>query len=240
MRQIAALIALCAAACSGSQSADVNVSETFRPEDFVLMPCGIADAEAACALAIAGGKRVLFGTPAGIGRSLEAGDLRQLDAVMVFSLRSADLEGLDEVRNMSWRAGREAPLLVVGPEGTNTAVKALNHAFEQADALRIVDEGIPPGGYDAAILTSRELGFGNEAQVGFDTGDLMIAGRVQADGRVDYRISYAVDLVLSSCGVWLPDAESISFDFEAGLACETSDLPWPLSEHVMLFSLADG
>lgn len=159
------------AACSAPPAADAPAALQIAPQDFVLLPCGVDASENPCALAIAGGKRVLFGTPRGAADGLRPEDLGQLDAVLVFSLRAGDLEGLDEVRNASWQAGREAPLLVIGPRGIDDVATALNAAFEQADALHIVEEGAPPGGYDAAVLVSRA--YSGDGKV-FDTGDVVV------------------------------------------------------------------
>lgn len=159
------------AACGAPPAADAPATLQIAPQDFVLLPCGVDAAENPCALAIAGGKRVLFGTPRGAADGLRPEDLGQLDAVLVFSLRAGDLEGLDEVRNASWQAGREAPLLVIGPKGIDDVATALNAAFEQADALHIVEEGAPRGGYDAAVLISRA--YSGDGKV-FDTGDVVV------------------------------------------------------------------
>jgi len=141
-----------------------------RPDQFAVLPCGINQSRP-CALVVAGGKRLLFGTPAGIGQNLREDDLRQLDVAMVFSVRASDIEGLDEVRNASWQAGRKQPLLVIGPPGIDDVVSALNLAFEQADALYMVEYGSPAGGYDAALLISRSA---DPGQTVFDTGDLSV------------------------------------------------------------------
>jgi len=175
-------IAVCLAACGGPPAEDPPAALEIAPQDFVLLPCGVDSAEHPCALAIAGGKRVLFGTPRGAADGLRPEDLRQLDAVFVFSLRAGDLEGLDEVRNASWHAGRETPLLVVGPRGIDVVTTAINAAFEQADALRIVEQGSPPGGYDAAVLIPRAAS--GQSKV-FDTGDVVVDSTSYG-----YRMSY--------------------------------------------------
>ena len=164
-------IAACLAACGGPPVAEAPASLDIAPQDFVLLPCGVESPDHPCALAIAGGKRVLFGAPAGAIDGIRREDLSQLDAVIVFSLRAGDLEGLDEVRNASWKAGRQAPLLVIGPKGIETVATALNTAYEQADALFVVEEGAPPGGYDAALLISRA--YSGDGEV-FDTGDVVV------------------------------------------------------------------
>ena len=187
MRRAAVCLVLLLSACSEvsqrPDNADVN------PADFVLLPCEALNETAPCALAIIGGKRLLFGAPAGLGAALSPEDLRQLDGVFLFSLRATDIEGLDEVRNASWHAGRERPLNVTGPDGTQSLIAGLNLAFETADALRVVDDGIPKGGFDAAILTmmpSRD----DEDRIVFNTGDVVISAMPRADQAIKYTITY--------------------------------------------------
>lgn len=173
-------------ACGGSDSVGAN-EELIAPQDFALVPCGFKAAERPCALAVAGGKRLLFGGASGIAETLSDANLRQLDAVFLFSLRAVDLEGLDEIRNRSWRAGRERPLPVYGPVGTDRVISGLNLAYEQADALRIVDEGIPPGGFDAAILIAGEA---VSPDLMFDTGDVQVEHSRRADQSLTFDITY--------------------------------------------------
>ena len=214
-------------ACA-APATDVNSEHvTIAPRDFVLLPCGQAASDRPCALVAAGGKRVLFGAPAGVAAGLREAELRQLDAVILFSLRARDIEGLDEVRNESWRAGRDTPLLTIGPRGMLTVVDGLNAAFEQADALRIVEEGIPAGGYDAAILVGREAARG---LVVFDTGDVQVT-RLSNGYRIAYEGESAVDIEYCREG----RAESPPGDetkVALRVSCEEGDnaLPWPLSE----------
>lgn len=213
-------------ACTDSQPEPEQTLMVIAPQDFVLMPCGPARADRPCALVIAGGKRVLFGAPAGVSATLSPEDLRQLDAVIVFSLRAPDIEGLDEVRNASWQAGRDAPLLTIGPRGVLDTVAALNKAYEQADALRIVEQGIPPGGYDAAILLGRDAV--GVATV-FDTGDV----RIEPAGK-GYRVHYNREAVLDlqPCGAGDAGALDLIDESYVRVGCEgaASDLVWPVQQ----------
>lgn len=187
MRQGAFIsLALLLAACGGSESVGTS-NEVIAPQDFALLPCGLSAAERPCALAVAGGKRLLFGGASGIGETLSDADLRQLDAVFLFSLRAIDIEGLDEIRNHSWQAGRARPLPVYGPVGTDRVISGLNLAYEQADALRIVDEGIPPGGFDAAILIAGEPA---SPDLMFDTGDVQVQKSLRSDQSLIFDIVY--------------------------------------------------
>lgn len=212
-------------ACGGaSQPGSIAVSS----RDFVLLPCG-SEVPAPCTLAIAGGKRVLLGAPSGAEVMMSDDDLRQIDAVLLFSLRARDVEGLDTVRNRSWQAGRREPLLVIGPAGTAEFVDGLNTAFEVTDSLLIVDEGMPAGGFDAAVLAGTDLPLSGEWAVAFDTGDFRVQARDLGNGRVQARLFYQdqVDLV-GLCEAWLADVGS-SHDAELPLGCPDSDVStWPM------------
>lgn len=177
------------AACGGADRHGDWHDTIVRPDQFALLPCNV-DRAIPCTLVVAGGKRILFGAPAGAGQGMRTEDLRQLDAVMIFSLRAQEVEGLDEVRNLSWQAGRPEPLLVIGPPGLEEMVDALNKAFEQADALYVVEHGHPAGGYDAAILTARSAARGQRV---FDTGDLRV-DRIPSGFRIIYGAEQLAEL----------------------------------------------
>ncbi len=180
------------------QSESVQIS----PQDFVLLPCS-GDDDAPCALVMAGGKRLLFGAPAGISARLDRADILAIDAVFLFSLRYEDVEGLDEVRDRGWRSGRMDQLVVSGPEGVNGLLDGLNLAYEQSDALSFVEEGAPAGGFDAALLTLGAAVTGEKLI--FDTGDLKVRAIGSGTRRVTYRIGYLDvsetwhDVVLQPC-----------------------------------------
>ena len=217
------LIAL--AACDGARQ---QGSASVSSRDFVLLPCG-AQIAAPCTLAVAGGKRVLLGAPPGAAALMSDNDLRQIDAVLLFSLRASDVEGLDTVRNRSWRAGRREPLLVVGPAGTSDFVEGLNTAFETTDSLLIVDAGMPAGGFDAAVLMGQDLPLSGDWAVAFDTGDFRVQARDLGNGIVQTRLTYqdAVDLV-GVCDAWLAAVDP-SREAERPLGCPDSDVSaWPL------------
>lgn len=219
-----------AAGCRGEMPTALTAQPSIDPEDFALVPCGISGDGQACVLVAAGGKRVLFGAPAGISNGLLPDHLKQLDAVMLFSLTAQDIEGLDEVRNASWRAGRSAPLAVVGPEGTSTIVDALNLAFEQSDALRVVEEGIPPGGYDAAVLTAAELPAGQDLVV-YDTGDFRVEVTNGRATHITYTVNYGPALTLAPCGA---EANQSGVETTYTIACAGGAMVWPLTQIVFL------
>ncbi|MEO0607453.1 MAG: hypothetical protein AAFY82_04425 [Pseudomonadota bacterium] len=219
------------AACGGAPASPSAPSVQIAPQDFVVLPCGPLPADRLCALAVAGGKRVMFGAPAGAVRALSSDDLRLLDAVLIFSVRGRDIEGLDELRNESWRAGRSAPLLVIGPTGTEEVITALNKAFEQSDALRIVEEGIPPGGYDAAIMTAR---IGAPGQTVFNTGDVQVRA-----ARHGYDMIYndAALFQISSCDRTEPPTRPrADLQTHVRLGCEPdqADQVWPLTAPLII------
>ena len=214
--------ALLLSACGGAQEAD-NAELIIEPHQFVLLPCGAVAGDRPCTLASIGGKRILFGAPAGVTAAISPEDLKLLDAVMLFSLRAGDTNGLAEVRNQSWEAGRDAPLLVVGPSGVDAFVAGLNQAYEMADALRIVEDGIPSGGYDAALLRTISGG----QQTVFNTGDVVVM-RSSAGYSIDYL--EATKVWLSSCkGDAASDADySVLCDPQKGASV------WPLEQPVFV------
>ena len=71
---VAACCALLAA-CGGPPSEtaqDIDVA----PTDFALLPCGSGVDDQPCALVVVGGKRILFGAPAGVTTGLQEDDLK--------------------------------------------------------------------------------------------------------------------------------------------------------------------
>lgn len=194
-------------------------------QDFVVLPCGSTQSSAPCAMVVAGGKRILAGAPAGVVASLREVDLKQLDGVLIFSLHAENIEGLDEVRNRSWLLGRSQPLRVVGPTGLGDVVAGLNLTYEQADALFVVENGIPPGGYDAAILISVEAISGDLV---FDTGDLAIS-RTRQGFDVQYRGEYQLSLCANS-NVSIDGEPVAEGSMEIGCAARQ----WPLIEPVFV------
>lgn len=225
-----AAAALVLTSCSDRGGEGSVQSIDIRPDQFALLPCGDT-APHACTLAIAGGKRLLIGAPAGAAKSMRPDDLRLLDAVMIFSLAANDLEGLDEVRNASWHAGRSEPLRVIGPAGLEEVVTALNKAYEQADALFVVRNGIPPGGYDAAIITAVTARSG---QTVFDTGDLTVR-RIASGYDVEYADTGTVRL--QACprrGGTSPAQDPTLAVLSIGCAESENDLVWPLTKPVFV------
>lgn len=207
---LALSLALGCAAC-GDDGADASrVALTAQPQsfavassDFAVLPCSTRS-QAACALVYAGGKSLLFGAPAGVSLEVDAERLAALDSAFLFSMMPQDVEGLDEIRNRGWRAGRAGQLVVAGPEGTAGFLEAMNLAFEQPDALSFVEERAPRGGFVAALLQPG-VEVVTQAQA-FDTGDLKVSAIAGANSYVTYRIEYRDlggawhDLVLAPCG----------------------------------------
>ncbi len=228
------LMGLCLlAGCGSPDVRPVESSPTINPADFALLPCAPEGSETRCALAIAGGKRILFGAPAGISHRLAKEELSRLDAVILFSLGADDLEGLDEVRNASWRAGREVPLLVAGPQGTIEMAAAINLAFEAADARRIVEEGVPPGGYDAAILVGRDAD--RDGGAVFDTGDVIVSGAsdwaIGLPGAVSLKYGDSVELIFGECNSDQTIPDNV---LRMGCTASRPDLVWPLTGPVFV------
>lgn len=224
-----AFVGLTACGAQGHQGSRTITVEDIRSTDYALLPCSASTKEAPCLLVIAGGKRLLFGTPPGLRAAFDPAVLASLDAVLLFSLQGQDLEGLDEVRNAGWTGGREDVLPVGGPAGTRDVLAAINKAYELSDAQIFVEDA-PRGGFGAALLGALPGEGGAKAQV-FNTGDLIVTRIESADGRAGYWVDYGGRrAVLQPCGMDL----AVRFnDLSAlTLACEVADdtTAWPLKD----------
>ncbi len=231
---VAALLCM-AAACSAEQSAG-DLSGQVKPADFALVPCSISESDEPCALVMAGGKRILMGAPAGVGKSLDDETLGNLDAVMLFSLRAEHIEGLDEVRNRSWRLGRDVQLKVIGPDGTKDVVEAINRAFEVSDAeLFLEDRGA--GGFNAPLLVSVATEPATRAEV-FNTGDLSVMRIVNTHGQAGYWVDYGGKrALLEPCG--MDQAGKFAGGVDISVNCgEENAHVWPLEK--VAFVTLDG
>ena len=202
-----ALIA--ASACSGGSSpadepaATVPARAPIAPNEFALIPCKVMDGEGypPCHILAAGGKYFMMGAPDGAINNLLASELRILDGVLLFSLLPDQLEGLDSLRNETWKRGRAQPLLVAGPEGTAAFAEGLDAAFEIPDAELFARES-PTGGYDASLINPLEVAPNRDAgTLVVDTGDLLVRGFYAPSGDVVYQVEYSGKVVAAGrCG----------------------------------------
>jgi len=227
---ILSLVATGLSACGNAGSGEGRVPVTITSiasADAALFPCAASQPDAPCVLLAAGGKRLLFGTPAGLRQKIDLQVLGSLDAVFLFSLQGADLEGLDEVRNVGWTAGREDKLPVAGPAGTRDVLGALNKAYEVSDAQIFVATP-PKGGFGAALLGVLP-GEGDAKAKVFDTGDLTVTKIESASGQAGYWIDYNDRrAVLQPCGM----DTAVRFNDRTAfvLGCEEADATWPLQD----------
>jgi hypothetical protein len=235
MKFRALVIGACAAAlaaCSPSPSDTgdaARVNTPVRSSDFAVVPCAGRKLPGACVIVLAGGKRVVFGAPAGVSLDMTGHALRNTDAVMLLSLRGEDVEGLDEMRNAAWRAGRETSLPVAGPSGTGEFLGLINRAYEVSDALIYVEDH-PAGGFDAALLALLP-GDGEQEATVFDTGDLRISKVETGTDRALYIVDYVGhSALIAGCGADLPETASSEVDLV--LSCESD---WPEDGPVFVF-----
>ena len=171
---------------------------------------------------------MLFGAPNGAQARLDAARVAYPDAVLLFDLRAVAVEGLDTIRNRSWQAGRTAPLVLVGPDGTRALADGLDKAFEQSDALAYVDAP-PAGDFGAARLAPVEV---RHPRPVFDTGDLVVRAYPDSPTGLAYQVIYDRRVLhLAGCGVarWQmgeSGAETDPPDAPCGLSGAAS---WPLA-----------
>ena len=227
-----AISVLVLASCGAQQpSTEASAPEgtVVRSTDFAILPCGPHELPSPCAVVLAGGKRVIVGAPAGVAADMSEDSLRNTDAVLLLSLRAEGVEGLDELRNGSWRAGREGPLPVGGPTGTGDFIGALNRAFEVSDSLIFVEDR-PAGGFGAALLALLPGEQTKEAIV-FDTGDLRITKIETGTSRAGYWVDYAGRrAVLEPCGVTEASQDTENSDYT--MRCGGD---WQLDEPVFVY-----
>ena len=215
-------LAACGAPATTPES--VPVPE-IKSTDFAILPCGANKAD--CVEVRAGGKRLVFGAGSGVADALSAETLAEMEAVFLFSMRYPEVQGLDELRNQSWLAGRDQPLRVAGPDGIRQLVGGLNAAFEVSDALAFVNDR-PSGGFDAAFLTPLP-GDGQTQTRVFTTGDLDVTKMETPHGMAAYQIDYVGHVA------WLVpcDWDTLAgFDPGNGfvLTCSVENGGWPLTE----------
>lgn len=179
-------------------------TRAIAPTDFVVAPCERKSETGICLVIAAGGKRVLMGAPAGTDMGRIEGDTVPPDAVILPSLHAATLEGLDEVRNRAWLAGRRPPLIIAGGEGISDIVMALNQVYATSDALAYI-EGARKGGFNREPITAKTVSPG---EIAFDTGDLQIRAFSAGSGKLAFLVTYQTTrLLLAVCGASAEDIQ---------------------------------
>lgn len=235
------------ASCGSPEAADANdVSQTVsaqtndrrrspvqNPRALYLVACGgqavvPGELPGQCILAVAGGKRFLFGTPAGAAMTLSLEDLQQLDAVFLFSLASKDIEGLDEIRRASWAAGRSGELWVYGPEGIGETVLLLDQVHLYGDAIATMNDGAR-GFRD---LPLRAFGFrlvdlSEEGRPLMDRGDVVVSGVMRDGVRAGYQLRYngrdaSGVVAIGVCPSPEENADAVVLDADSAETCGTS------------------
>jgi len=116
---------------------------------------GIADPDRAgpCTAVVAGGRLFLVDVGPGgwKGADLAGLPLAGLHAVLLTAFLGEDLSDLGEAMTRSWIAGRDAPLLVYGPQGTADVVEDLVGLYRRDVAMRMAH-------HDPAVLRADVAG----------------------------------------------------------------------------------
>ena len=172
-------------------------------QQFALVPCKLekGDLHPRCFVLAAGGKYFLMGAPEGALSNLLSSEIVILDGVLLFSLLPEQVEGLDTVRNETWKRGRTEALLVAGPEGTAEFTEGLDSAFEIPDAEQFARNS-PAGGYDASLMKALEVSLQRDAgTLIVNTGDLLVRGFYAPSGDIVYQAEYSGQIVgIGRCG----------------------------------------
>lgn len=230
-RILSALTIAALAACGGCDSpAELgSVEETGRaaiaPQQFALVPCKTERTAGTppCQLLAAGGKYFLLGAPEGALNNLLETEIALLDGVLLFRLLPEHVEGLDTIRNVTWKRGRSQALLVSGPEGTGAFATGIDSAFEIPDA-ELFALAAPPGGYDASLMRPVEiLPERNAGTLIVDTGDLIIRGFYAPSSAVVYQVEYSgLRVAIGGCDreadkEFLKELSADGYTFECGM-----------------------
>ena len=213
-----------------------SAPQPLSPTDFAFLPCPAQTGRAACSLLAAGGKRVLIGAPAGIGQGTALGDGTLPDIVLVPDLSASAIEGLDEVRNATWRAGRREKLIIAGGEGIGDVVDGLNAAYTLPDARAFLDNG-DGRDFESTLLVARTVSNGD---IAFDTGDLVVTVMRGRGNVFGFMVRYLdIEVLVQPCGTDRPvDSDLEAFDHlilcgEAGQLPENARV-WPLDHRLDL------
>ncbi|MEO0466521.1 MAG: hypothetical protein AAF216_08240 [Pseudomonadota bacterium] len=199
VRAFGLFIALWALAACGDSAPVSALTESatldIAPTDFALVRCSETAESVPCLVIHAGGKSVLIGAPAGALASLQRQGIEVPDMVLLPDLMPSSLNGLVELRNQTWQAGRLGPLPVIGPVGTREVTAHLNAAFVIPDAERFAVKP-PPGGFEAALIAGADA----PPAEGFDTGDLKVLAVPSPTGTLTFHVEYGGRrLVLGTC-----------------------------------------
>lgn len=199
---IAAIVLTSCGQETASPSVELQTRAEIAPQQFALVPCAsINEPPPPCHLLAAGGKFYLLGAPEGALTNLLDSEIALLDGVLLFSLMPDHIDGLDTVRNKTWQRGRDIPLFVAGPEGTEAFAAGVDSAYEVPDA-ELFAMRPPKGGYDASLMRPRNVeDRPNSGARVVDTGDLVIRAYYAPSGQLVYQASYNnVIAAIGMCG----------------------------------------
>lgn len=222
-------------------SREASTGPTIAPSDFAVLPCGLAIERGGCVIIAAGGKRVLVDAPSGVSNGQDAALLGPTgipDAILLFALDAARIEGLDELRNRVWEAGITTAVPLVGGEGIEEIGAGLDQTYIVPDAVAYIS-GTRQGGFDSTPLATRAV---RPGEVAFDTGDLKISALAGGTGLLAYRVEYAgQSLILADCGAnsktikaWSAAEHFVGCDGAAELMSARRSGDWPLRTAVLI------
>lgn len=172
-------------------------------------PMPDADRAGPCLAVLAGRDGYIFDVGSGSDRKLGAMGfpMDRLKGTFLTHLHSDHIDGLGALMLQAWMAGgRDAPLPIYGPDGTDRVVNGLMQAYEIDRGYRIAHHGPE---------IARPTGFGGTASnidAGFtlQNGDVSIAAikvdHAPVDNALAYRISYkGRSVVISGDTKYSPD-----------------------------------
>jgi len=151
-----------------------------------------------CAAVIAGDRLYVIDVGEGASRTLARAQfpLGQLDGLFLTHLHSDHIDGLGELLLQAWVAGgREAPLPVYGPAGTDKVVGGLRTAYEIDEGYRIAHHGpkvVHPTGFGGSTQIIA-LPDGTDTLVAYDQGGVKITAIRVNHAPINPAFGYRID-----------------------------------------------
>lgn len=139
-------------------------------------PMPVKGGAAACVMVIAGGKFYLVDTGNRSTNNLGLWRIpaKRIGAVFLTHFHSDHIGDLGELNMMTWAQGRDAPLVVYGPEGVERVVSGFAQAYALDSSYRTAHHGKGYLNPRAGKMIAKEISLDGDATTVFDDGALKI------------------------------------------------------------------
>ena len=140
-------------------------AQDVSDDSFEIVFCGTGspqfqpDRGQPCHAIIAGGRLLVFDAGQGAAQGIQAtgAPLIRLDTVFLTHLHSDHMSGLGDVLHNSWLYGRQTPVEVIGPPGTENMLAGMQQFFAADTEERHARIGSEYGDTDIGLGTARDV-----------------------------------------------------------------------------------